>query len=72
MVYWPEEWTCSYKRHCIPSFPLNHFRAPKIPAGARMVVFHGKPDPDEALRGYRGTKPHHRSLPAPWIAENWK
>ena len=42
----------SFKRHCIPAFPLNHFLTPKVPAQARIVAFHGRPDPDEALRGY--------------------
>ncbi|NCY02867.1 MAG: glycosyl transferase [Planctomycetia bacterium] len=72
MVYWPEEWVCSFKRHCIPAFPLNHFLAPKMPEGVRIVVFHGRPDPDEAIMGYRGTKPHHRCLPTPWVAEHWR
>ena len=72
MVYWPDDWVRSFKRHCVPMFPLNHFFVPRIPVGSRIVAFHGRPDPDEAIRGYRGTKSHHRCLPTPWVAEHWK
>ncbi len=71
MIYWPEEWVCSFKRQCMPVFPLNHFVVPKMPPGVSIVVFHGKPDPDEAVVGYKGNKPHHRCLPTPWVAEHW-
>ncbi len=70
--WWPEEWCRSYKRHCRPLFPLNHFVAPRPPPGCRVLVFHGRPDPDEAIAGFRGHKPHHRMLPAPWINEHWR
>lgn len=70
--WWPEEWVKSYKWNCRPAFPLNLLRSPKLPEGCRILVFHGRPDPDEAIRGYKGRKLHHRILPAPWIAEYWK
>jgi len=35
-------------------------------------VFHGRPDPDEAIRGFRGPKIHHHMQPTPWIAEHWR
>ncbi len=70
--WWPEEWVRSYKWNCRPMFPLNFLRTPKLPHGCRILVFHGRPDPDEALRGYRGRKPHHHMLPAPWIADYWQ
>ncbi len=71
MVYWPEEWIRSFKRHALPPFPLNHFKTPRIPAGAKIVVFHGWPNPHEALAGYRGEKLNHRCLPTPWVADHW-
>jgi hypothetical protein len=71
MVYWPEEWVRSFKRHAVPPFPLNHFKTPRIPAGAKIVVFHGWPNPHEALAGYRGEKLNHRCLPTPWVADHW-
>jgi hypothetical protein len=70
--WWPDEWVRSYKWNCRPAFPLNLFRTPQLPAGCRILVFHGRPDPDEAVNGYRGRKLHHRTLPAPWIADYWK
>jgi hypothetical protein len=71
MVYWPETWVRSFKRHCRPAFPLNLFRTPALPEGCSIVAFHGRPNPDEAIGGYRGKKPHHHTRPAPWIAEHW-
>jgi len=72
MRYWPAEWVRSFKRHCRPMFPLNWLMAPGLPKGARIIAFHGKPDPDEAAVGYRGTRLNHFSRPAPWIDEHWR
>lgn len=69
--WWPETWTRSYKRHCRPPFPLNLVRTPRPPAECRILVFHGRPDPDEAIRGFCDGKVHHRIQPAPWIAAHW-
>lgn len=71
MVYWPDAWVRSFKRHCRPAFPFNYFRVPQIPEGARIVVFHGWPHPHEALAGYKGERLHHRCLPTPWVGEHW-
>jgi hypothetical protein len=71
-VWWPAQWAQSYKWNCRPAFPLNLLRPPRLPAGCRILVFHGRPDPDEAIAGYRGRKLHHRTLPAPWIGDYWK
>ena len=71
MTYWPEDWVRSFKRHCLPPFPLNHFVTPKFPEGASIVAFHGWPHPHEAIAGYKGERPHHRCRPTPWVAEHW-
>jgi nitroreductase len=65
MTYWPEDWVRSYKRHCLPPFPLNQFVTSKFPEGASIVAFHGWPHPHEAIAGYKGERPHHRALPTP-------
>lgn len=70
--WWPEEWCRSYKRFCRPIFPLNLILSPKPPSKCRILVFHGQPDPDHAIRGFRGRKIHHRIKPAPWIETYWK
>ncbi|ARN56834.1 glycosyl transferase [Sedimentisphaera salicampi] len=71
MIYWPEQWVRSFKRHCRPVFPLNLLLTPKIPENASILAFHGKPDPHEALAGYRGRKLNHFSRPAKWIEDYW-
>ncbi|MEO5917659.1 MAG: glycosyl transferase [Luteolibacter sp.] len=71
MKFWPAEWVRSFKRHCRHAFPLNWLLAPSLPASAKIIAFHGKPDPDEAAVGYRGKRLNHYSRPAPWIDKNW-
>lgn len=72
MDYWPPEWVRSFKRHCRPAFPLNLLLPPSLPQRARIIAFHGKPDPDEAAVGYCQGKPHHRTRPARWIDTHWR
>lgn len=70
-VYWPEAWCRSFKRHCLPPALLRRIRPPSVPAGTRIVVFHGDPKPPDAATGTwpgRG----RRLRPAPWVAEHWR
>lgn len=71
MCYWPEHWVRSFKRHCQPAFPLNLLNTPHLPEDASIIVFHGKPDPEDVINGYRGRKIHHGCRPTPWVAEHW-
>ena len=71
LSYWPAAWCASYKYHCIPTWPLNYFRTPRIPAGARILIFHGVINPPDALEG-RSSHPWRRPRPAPWIADHWR
>jgi hypothetical protein len=68
--YWPKEWCPSFKHHCVAPWPIRYFRAPAIPDGARVVVFHGNPKPEEALEG-RGGKWYRPILPTRWVGEYW-
>ena len=70
-TYWPEEWVRSFKYHCRPIFPFNWIMTPRFPKEAKILVFHGDPNPDEAVAGYAGKWNHH-SLPCPQIAEHWR
>ena len=70
-LWWPKKWIVSFKRHCLPNFPINLFRIPSVPQDARIVVFHGHPNPHEALAGYYSYKPHRITLPTPWIKRHW-
>lgn len=78
LTYWPKPWCISFKRHCLPGgvkWPkamLNWFLPSKLPADARIVAFHGKPNPDDALVGHWPGGPHKRLLPATWIADHWR
>ena len=69
--WWPSDWVVSFKRNCIPPVPLNFFRVSKVPPNARIVVFHGHPNPHEAIAGYRSLRPHRNTLATPWIEEFW-
>lgn len=71
-AWWPRAWVVSFRRHCLPAFPLNLVAAPAFPAGARIVVFHGRPNPHEALAGYRSRRLHRTCRPTPWVAEHWR
>ncbi len=70
VCWWPEEWVRSFKRTCRPCFPLNLFVPPARPE-TKVLVFHGAPDPDQAIVGFDDGKWRHRTLPAGWIADDW-
>ncbi|RDK82854.1 UNVERIFIED_ORG: hypothetical protein DFO82_2155 [Idiomarina abyssalis] len=71
LTYWPEKWCRSFKRHCLRPFPLSFFQEPRIPEEAKVIIFHGKPHPDDALEGRSG-KWYRKVLPTKWIAEYWR
>jgi hypothetical protein len=69
--YWPEGWCVSFKRHCVRKGILGWFLPPAVPPGARIVAFHGKPNPPDAIAGISG-KWYRRVLPTQWVADNWR
>ena len=71
LAYWPREWCASWKYHCIPRFPTNLWQPPRIPAGARILIFHGVMNPPDALAG-RSNGNWRYAKPAPWIADHWR
>jgi hypothetical protein len=70
LKYWPDTWCRSFKRHCMQPFPLSLFKGPVPPAGAKIIVFHGHPHPDEAIEGRTG-KWYRFMKPASWIGNYW-
>lgn len=78
VTWWPSAWVCSFKRQCVPVFPLNLLLTPRPPKTASIVAFHGRPDLPQAMCGYRvdekyGKVPWHLvSRPAPWVETMWK
>ncbi|WOI52793.1 glycosyltransferase family 2 protein [Parvularcula sp. LCG005] len=74
-TFWPRDWCLSFKHSIVPSFPLNWMKSPEPPPSAKVVVFTGRPDIDEALRGDWPAAWHKRyykhARPARWIAQHW-
>ena len=68
--YWPDQWVPSFKYRCCPSWLKSWFQAPFIPDGAKIIIFHGLPNPPEAIKGISG-KWYRHIQPAPWIKEHW-
>lgn len=77
--YFPEDWCISFKMHCMPS-GLARFFSAKVtePKKAKVVVFHGRPNPPDAIRGEWGKalpwykKWYKRVEPLSWVAEHWR
>lgn len=77
--YFPDEWCKSFKFHCLPGGVFNSFIPSRgFPAGARIIVFHGNPNPPDAIAGIWGKpvpwyKRFYKSVrPATWIADYWR
>lgn len=68
--FWPKEWCPSFKYHCIPRFPENLWEEPTIPDGAKIILFHGNPEPDAAAKGISG-KWYRYFKPCHWIMDHW-
>lgn len=72
MSFWPKEWCVSFKECLRPTFPLNYIIEAKLPPTAKIIVFHGKPNPDQAAYGFKGKKPHHYIKSTTWVRELWE
>ena len=71
VYWWPEEWVRSFKRHSMRIFPFNLLLSPRLPEKTKVLVFHGRPDPDQALNGFKGKHANRHARPAPWIENYW-
>ncbi len=71
LTFWPDAWCRSFKVHCIPKGPLRYALTPRLPQDCRIVAFHGKPDPHDAVTGYH-PKLWRRFRPTPWVTEHWR
>jgi hypothetical protein len=69
--YWPDAWCRSFKRHCMPSTLMSWFKEATVPEGARIIAFHGKPNPPDAIAGVSG-KWYRHVKPSRWVAEHWR
>jgi hypothetical protein len=76
--FFPQTWCISFKKHCMPS-GLARFFSAKVtePKEAKIVVFHGRPNPPDAIKGIWGKALpwykcwYKRVEPSPWIAQHW-
>lgn len=76
LQFWPADWCCSFKRHCVPSGIRRWFQQAALPTAARIVAFPGHPNPHEALAGI-WPAPWYKRLykhiqPVSWIREHWR
>jgi hypothetical protein len=69
--YWPDSWCRSFKRHCVRPGILCWFQPPRLPEGAKIIAFHGKPNPPDAIAGVSG-KWYRKVHPTAWVAEHWR
>ena len=67
LKYWDKSWCVSFKRKCLQPFPLNFFKEPIDPEGAKIVVFHGRPNPVQAREGFMGKGGLRYVKPTTWL-----
>ena len=72
LKYWNKKWCISFKRHCLWPFPLNWFMVPKLPEEAKILIFHGHPNPEEAFKGYTTKYGFRHIKPTHWLNDFWK
>ncbi len=70
LSYWPDHWCRSFKYHCNRGGLRAWFQPPHKPSDAKIIVFHGNPNPPDAIAGRSG-KWYRKVLPTPWVAEHW-
>ena len=68
--FWPDSWCPSFKYHCMQPFPLNYVKDAIIPQGAKIIIFHGHPEPHEAIQGITH-KWYRHVRPTQWVADYW-
>jgi hypothetical protein len=79
LYFWPDNWSRSFRFHCLPAGVLRRFIDPKLPKGTKILAFHGNPKIENAIVGeWSGCgkvdplwkKVLYKNLrPAPWIQE---
>lgn len=79
LKFWPEAWCQSYKFTVLPPWYLRPFVVPELPAGTKVLAFHGQPKIEDAILGrwspervpfYKRT--YKTIRPCPWIGNYWK
>ena len=72
ITFWPPQWCQSFKHHCLPKGFRKYIQEPILPEGCKIVVFHGLPNPPQAIEGGFFEKSLRKySRPAPWLKKHW-
>ena len=71
LKYWDKGWCVSFKRKCLQPFPMNFFKMPKDPVDAKIIVFHGRPTPEQAYTGFCGKGGLRYVKPTLWLEKYW-
>jgi hypothetical protein len=72
LEFWPEGWCVSFRQHCMGRGLSCWVRPPRIPPGARIIVFHGFPNPPDVERGYFRFRSLKYCPPTNWVGEHWR
>ena len=72
LKYWDKGWCVSFKRNCLQPFPLNFFKEPKDPINAKILIFHGRPTPQQAYNGFMGKGGLRYVKPTKWLDKYWE
>lgn len=49
--FWPRPWVAHFRWDCVPAFPLNYLRPPRLGPDTRVVIFPGGLNPEDAVQG---------------------
>lgn len=71
-VFWPETWCRSFKVDCLPKGMKRWIQTPVMPEGAKIVAFHGRPNPPDAIAGRWPGRFTKHVRPTPWVADYWR
>ncbi len=71
LLYWPTSWCVSFKNHCVPRGLASYVKSPRLPSGAKIVVFAGSPKMAEVFAG-RGHRLHRRIGNIEWLRRAWE
>lgn len=71
LEYWDKTWCVSFKYQCMPSSAMSFIKAPTLPEGAKIIIFHGEINPPDAIKG-GGGKWYRHVKPSPWLKKYWQ
>ncbi len=82
--FWPDNWFCSFRYHCMPLGIFRTVITPSVPKkkDLKIIVMHGYPNPEEAIQGVwwdkkgnpiKGWKKIYKTCkPTKWILDYWR